>query len=124
MLDGGCHCGRVRFRASVEEPIELYECNCSICVKSGFLHLIVPQSAFTLLSGEADLSDYRFNTGIARHRFCRVCGIKSFYIPRSNPNGIDINFRCLDLPAPAFTLRSFDGQNWEANAARLRHLSL
>ena len=91
---------------------------------SGFLHLIVPASRFRLLSGEADLVDYRFNTGVARHRFCRVCGIKSFYIPRSNPDGIDVNARCLDEGSiAALVIEPFDGSNWEYNAGALSHLS-
>ena len=91
---------------------------------SGFLHLIVPASRFRLLSGESDLVDYSFNTGIARHRFCRVCGIKSFYIPRSNPDGIDVNARCLDEGTVAsLVIEPFDGSHWEDNAASLSHLS-
>ena len=91
---------------------------------SGHWHLIVPAERFRLVRGAEDITEYAFNTGVARHRFCRVCGIKSFYIPRSNPDGVDVNARCLDQGSySAITLELFDGRNWEANAASLAHLS-
>jgi len=121
---GGCHCGRVRFRVEAPAGIEALDCNCSLCSKAGFLHLIVPRERFTLLSGEESLSTYVFNTGVAQHRFCKVCGIKSFYVPRSNPDGIDVNVRCLDRETIAkLVVAPFDGRNWEASAAAIAHLS-
>lgn len=121
---GGCHCGRVRFEAIAPAEIEASECNCSICSKSGFLHLIVPKSRFKLLRGEEYLATYRFNTGVARHLFCKVCGIKSFYVPRSNPDGFSVNVRCLDSGSvKKLTVIPFDGQNWERHAGKLAHLS-
>ena len=120
---GGCHCGAVQFEVDAPEVIECQECNCSICSKSGFLHLIVPKSRFKLLTGEADLTTYRFNTQTARHLFCRICGIKSFYVPRSNPDGIDVNVRCLDPQPRKLVIEPFDGQNWEQHAHELSHLS-
>lgn len=121
---GGCHCGRVRFQAKGPAVLEVLDCNCSICVKTGFLHWIVPQSRFHLLTPESALGTYTFGTGIAQHRFCKVCGIKSFYVPRSNPDGIDINVRCLDYdPDRKLTITPFDGQNWEQNSNSLAHLS-
>jgi len=121
---GGCHCGAVRFEAEVPAAPVAYYCNCSICSKSGYLHLIVPASAFRLLSGEALLTTYSFGTGVARHRFCRVCGVKSFYVPRSNPDGFSVNLRCLDaFPPEGMAVRSFDGRNWEANVGLLATLS-
>jgi hypothetical protein len=120
---GSCHCGAVRFTVEATEPVVAQECNCSICAKAGFLHLIVPRSRFRLLAGAECLTAYTFNTGVAKHTFCRVCGIKPFYTPRSNPDGVDVNVRCLD-PVPAgIVIEPFDGQNWEANVAALRHLS-
>lgn len=99
-------------------------CNCSICRLTGFVHLIVPASRFRLLSGEDALVTYRFNTGIARHLFCRICGVKSFYVPRSNPDGVSLNLRCLMLPdTVSVTVQKFDGRNWEAHAGALQHLS-
>ena len=121
---GGCHCGRVRFEVDAPAEVEAFDCNCSICSKTGFLHLIIPKSRFVLLQGEEFLSNYTFNTGTARHLFCRICGVKSFYIPRSNPDGYTVNIRCLDPPGIAkVTVRSFDGRNWERHADLLSHLS-
>jgi hypothetical protein len=114
MLEGGCHCGSVRFRVRAGPDLAVLDCNCSMCARSGYLHLIVQQEDFELLGGEAELVEYRFNTGTARHLFCRVCGIKSFYVPRSHPEGISINARCLDPGVVrSMTVRSFDGRNWE-----------
>lgn len=121
---GGCHCGAVRFEVEAPEHIEATECNCSICARTGFLHLIVPASRFRLLQGADCLTTYTFNTGTARHLFCRICGIKSFYVPRSNPDGYSVNVRCLDTPPARLTVVPFDGRNWErAGAERLARLS-
>lgn len=94
-----------------------------MCRKSGFLHLIVPKAAFRLISGTESLQTYTFNTGVAQHLFCRQCGVKSFYIPRSNPDGVDVNVRCLDQRPEALVIEPFDGENWEAHAQSLAHLS-
>jgi hypothetical protein len=121
---GGCHCGRVRFEVLAPAEIDASECNCSICSKTGFVHLIVPKSRFKLLQGSEHLSTYTFNTGVARHLFCQACGIKSFYVPRSNPDGYSVNVRCLDSSTvKGVNLSQFDGQNWERHAAELSHLS-
>ena len=119
---GGCHCGAVRFEVECADAVEVVDCNCSICRKSGLLHLIVPRTRFRLLKGEDALATYRFNTGVAAHYFCTTCGIKPCYVPRSNPDGIDVNARCLDAPLE-LTIVPFDGRNWEANAASLAHKS-
>jgi hypothetical protein len=121
---GGCHCGDVAFEVEATAAITVQECNCSICSMTGFLHLIVPASRFRLLRGAESLTTYTFNTGTARHLFCRRCGIKSFYVPRSNPDGYSINARCLD-PATIeqLVIEPFDGRHWEESAAALRHLS-
>ena len=112
---GGCHCGAVRFTVAVDKH-EASDCNCSICKKKGFLHLIVPPERFTLLSGEDVLTTYTFNTGTAKHTFCRICGIHSFYRPRSHPDQFDVNVRCLDSDAISqFKILPFDGVNWEQN---------
>jgi hypothetical protein len=120
---GGCHCGAVQFEVEAPERIQCLECNCSICAKSGYLHLIVPNSKFKLIQGRENLTTYTFNTGVARHMFCKTCGIKSFYIPRSNPDGYDINVRCLEPKPNELVIESFDGQNWELHAERLAPLS-
>ena len=109
---GGCHCGRVKFEVQAPADIEAIECNCSICSKSGFLHLIVPKSRFVLIQGDEVLTTYTFNTGVAKHRFCKVCGVKSFYIPRSNPDGYSINVRCLESTGiSSIRTKPFDGKN-------------
>jgi hypothetical protein len=105
----------MRVTADVADTIV---CNCSICSKKGFLHLIVPRDQFQLLSGQDDLTTYRFNTGVAAHTFCRHCGIHAFYVPRSDPDKIDVNLRCLDGVDPAAVkVTPFDGQNWEQTMA-------
>ena len=112
-MQGGCHCGRVRFKVTADLDRVTY-CNCSICSKKGFLHLIVPPEQFELLSGEDNLTTYTFNTGVAKHTFCKTCGIHSFYTPRSDPDKIDVNVRCIDdVDLDALTIKTFDGQRWE-----------
>ena len=111
---GGCHCGRVRFEVLAPTRVEVSDCNCSICSKAGFLHLIVPAERFKLLSGDDLLTTYSFNTGTAKHLFCPVCGIKSFYVPRSHPDGFSVNVRCLDEGTFRIAgVRKIDGKNWE-----------
>jgi hypothetical protein len=121
---GGCHCGAVRFETLLPEAVTAQGCNCSICEMTGFVHLIVPESRFRMISGGEALTNYVFSTGVARHLFCSTCGIKSFYRPRSNPDGWSVNARCLDDPdALDIRIESFDGRNWEAHGADLAHLS-
>ena len=120
---GSCHCQAIRFEIEAPEIIEADLCNCSICSKSGFLHLILPLSKFKLLSGEEAIATYTFNTGVAKHTFCRHCGVKPFYTPRSNPDGIDINVNCLDTRPIAINITEFDGKNWEQHADTLAHKS-
>jgi len=121
---GGCHCGRVRIEVDAPAVLDVLDCNCSICRMSGFLHLIVPASRFRLLAGGDALAEYTFNTGTAKHRFCRHCGIKAFYIPRSNPDGYDINARCLD-PATIerIDITPFDDTRRAESEAAIAHLS-
>jgi hypothetical protein len=121
---GGCHCGNVRFEVEAPANIKATRCNCSICSMSGFLHLFVAHKSFRLLSGENSLSTYTFNTGVAQHTFCSNCGVKSFYVPRSHPDGLSVNVNCLD----SATIQSveetqFDGQNWEKNVAEMSPIS-
>ena len=121
---GGCHCGAIRFEIDAPARLETLACNCSRCEMLGFRHLIVPKSRFRLLAGEDALVEYRFNTGVARHLFCGTCGVQSYYIPRSNPDGVSANARCLDRATIAHEeVLTFDGQNWEAHAGALDHLS-
>ena len=121
---GGCHCGAVRFAAELPSRVEAQTCNCSMCEKLGFIHIIVPESRFRITAGEEAITTYTFNTGVAKHTFCSVCGVKAFYRPRSNPDGWSVNARCLDDPkALDIEIGAFDGRNWEAHAASLAHLS-
>jgi hypothetical protein len=117
IFPGGCHCGAVRFEVEVGAEPEVWLCNCSICAMTGYQHLIVTSSSFRLLSGADRLTSYLFNTAVAKHLFCSACGIKSFYVPRSHPDGYSVNARCLDgQPLASVVPREFDGQNWEKNA--------
>ncbi|HYQ45879.1 MAG TPA: GFA family protein [Polyangiaceae bacterium] len=110
---GGCHCGRVRFEVFAELA-RATVCNCSMCTKKGFIHLIVEPAQFRLLQGADALVSYRFNTGVAEHKFCAQCGIHPFYTPRSDPDKVDVNVRCLDDVDPSqIELSLFDGRNWE-----------
>jgi len=112
---GGCHCGRVRFEVIAPKRLKVSECNCSICGKAGYLHLVVPADRFKLLSGNDTLRTYSFNTHTAKHLFCSVCGIKSFYVPRSHPDGISVNARCIDSETiEELTVTSLNGREWEA----------
>ena len=122
--EGGCHCGAVRFAAELADEVEAQTCTCSICAMTGFTHVIVAAGRFRLLQGADELTTYTFNTGVAQHLFCSVCGVKSFYRPRSNPDGWSLNARCLDeATRPALKLSEFDGRNWEAHAGELAHFS-
>jgi hypothetical protein len=111
--DGGCHCGRVRFRVRADLATTTV-CNCSMCTKKGFIHVIVPLEDFEILSARDELTTYRFNTGVAKHTFCRTCGIHPFYVPRSDPDKVDVNARCLDgVDVAQLDPKHFDGKNWE-----------
>lgn len=111
-------------RRQAPPSITVQACNCSICAKTGFLHLIVPGDRFRLIQGSGALTTYTFNTGVAKHTFCRHCGVKPFYVPRSNPDGFSVNMRCLDQSTfTAVNVEPFDGQNWEDHADDLKHLS-
>jgi hypothetical protein len=119
-IEGGCHCKAVRFEAQVPARVEVLDCNCSICMKTGFRHLIVPHPDFRLLSGGEALVSYRFGTGTAEHLFCRTCGVKSFYQPRSHPDAWSVNLNAIDdFAGLEISFRTFDGRNWEQSAASL-----
>ncbi len=120
VVEGGCHCGAVRYRVTLRER-EAVRCNCSICTKKGFLHLIVPESDFELLRGAAALTTYTFGTHTAKHHFCKHCGIHSYYRPRSHPDRIDVNVHCLeDVDPSGFVIVEFDGRHWARNVDELR----
>ena len=118
---GGCHCEQVRFEVDAPDKLTAVECNCSICQSAGYLHLIVDAQRFRLLQGQDNLTKYQFNTRTAIHYFCRACGIKSFYIPRSHPNGYSVNVRCLDnINIDSVSVKPFDGSNWERSIDTLK----
>ena len=111
---GGCHCGRVRFEVIAPPKLRVSECNCSMCSKAGYLHLIVSADRFKLVSGSEVLTTYSFNTQTAKHLFCSVCGIKSFYVPRSHPDGFSVNARCLDAgTVEELSITQVNGREWE-----------
>jgi hypothetical protein len=112
--EGGCHCGRVRFRAQVDFEL-LSQCNCSVCTKKGILHLPAAPEDFELLRGKSALTVYTFGTDVAQHTFCSHCGMHAFYVPRSQPDRITVNARCLDdVDGPSLKpTRFFDGRHWE-----------
>jgi hypothetical protein len=111
---GGCHCGRIRFE--VEGSLEsVTACNCSICAKTGFRHWTVEPRQLRLRSKAGDWVTYRFLTGKAENRFCPTCGVSPFRVPRSDPDKITVNARCLDdVDADALPLTPFDGRHWES----------
>lgn len=116
ICSGGCHCGRVRFEIAIPRNIVVHSCNCSICRMTGYLHLFVSKDRFRLQDGAQDLVDYQFHTGTAHHLFCRICGIKSYYIPRSHPDAYSVNLNCIELPEGMdVTIEDFDGNNWSKN---------
>lgn len=121
MHRGGCHCGRVRFEVDAPAAIEVLECNCSICARlGGYLHLIVERERFRLLSGADAITTYTFNTGVAKHTFCSVCGIKSFYTPRSHPDSVSVSARCLDPgTVEEMHVEHFEGADWEEHIGEI-----
>ena len=117
---GGCHCHAVRFEVLLPDEVEICECNCSICRMTGYQHIIVPKERFRLLRGDTQITTYMFNTATARHKFCTICGIKSFYIPRSHPDGFSVNARCLDEGVVRIVnVVQFDGRHWEDHISEI-----
>lgn len=112
---GGCHCGAVRFEMDAPAHLVAWDCNCSICAVKRNVHVVVPAARFRLLTPPGAMTEYRFNTGVARHLFCATCGVQAYYHPRSNPDGVAVTVACLDPGTVAsVTTRPFDGQRWEA----------
>ena len=119
-IEGGCHCKAVRFVAEVPQAVDALDCNCSICAKTGFRHLMVPHGDFALVRGADALTSYRFGTGAAEHLFCATCGVKSFYQPRSHPDSWSVNVNALDdVSGLEMTVSQFDGRNWEQARGKL-----
>ena len=110
---GRCHCGAVAFEADGEIQ-RVTACNCSICQRAGYLHWYVRPEHFRLLTAPDAFATYRFGTGTARHHFCRTCGVSAFRRPRSDPELMDVNVRCLeDVDPESFPVDRFDGRHWE-----------
>jgi hypothetical protein len=104
--------------------LQALDCNCSICKKKGFLHIIVTRADFSVVAGGECLQTYTFNTGVAQHYFCRHCGVHPFYVPRSHPNGFSVNLRCLAPEVMAcFQIEPFDGQAWERSVKTIQGLT-
>src|SRR4051794_40496510 len=119
IVRGGCHCGGVRFEAQLPEPpVPALDCNCSVCAKTGFLHVMVPHEDFELVTGREVLASYRFGPGVAEPLFCTICGVKSFYQPRSHADCWSLNAYCFDEPVE-LAVEDFDGRNWEQAKAQL-----
>lgn len=117
---GGCHCGRIAFEVR-GRPDMVIECNCSICTKKGYLHWIVPRERFHLTTPASNFATYSFHTGVARHHFCPNCGVAPFYIPRSDPDKIDVNVRCVDgVDVAQLPVYHFNGRDWEAAVVSYR----
>ena len=118
--NGGCHCGAVTYEAFASYNLKALRCNCSICKASGFIHVIVDKNDFKLLTGAEDITVYSFNSHQAKHTFCKHCGVKSFYYPRSHPEGISLNLNTLNVEkAKNIHYNDFNGQNWEENIQSL-----
>ncbi|CAL5227560.1 g10552 [Coccomyxa viridis] len=117
---GGCHCGAVRFEAKGSAVVNVYECNCSVCTMKQNDHFMVSDADFTLLQGEDKLTLYQFGTKQAKHLFCSICGVHSFYKPRSHPDCYAVTVHCVDEGSIADTIvERCDGRNWEQwNAKR------
>ena len=116
---GGCHCRRVQWEVQAPKSVAAWKCNCSNCSMRGNTHFIVHRLRFKLLAGESNITTYTFGTNTAKHTFCNVCGITSFYTPRSNPDGIAVTLACVDPGTLSHVeIRSFDGRNWEDSYAQ------
>ena len=111
---GSCHCGKVEFEVEAPENITCWSCNCSICNKKQNKPLIVPKNKFRLLEGADFITTYSFLTHTAKHTFCKICGVQSFYTPRSNPDGVGIMPYCIDGDTlKEVKIINFDGIHWE-----------
>ena len=121
-LTGGCHCGAVRFRAKKPTSKVALNCTCSICsLSGGFGHIFIKHADFILETDWDQLTSYRFNSGQANHLFCKTCGVKSFYQPRSHPDAWSVSAYALDAgQIDDFAFEVFDGANWEKNVASIQ----
>ena len=112
---GGCHCKKVLFHFISPTIVKIIECNCSICKPNRYLHLIIPHDDFKLISDKKNIYNYQFGTKKAKHFFCKFCGIKSFYQPRSHKKAYSINYNAIVNPPRISQIIKFDGNNFEKN---------
>ncbi|MCL7029821.1 hypothetical protein MKW94_028325, partial [Papaver nudicaule] len=112
---GGCHCKNVRWEVDAPSSVAVWKCNCTDCSMRGNTHFIVPSTQFKLIGDcEKFITTYTFGTHTAKHTFCKVCGITSFYTPRSNPDGIAVTVNCVDPGTLTHVeIKQFDGRNWD-----------
>ena len=120
---GSCHCKQIQFEVIGKNNIQVLDCSCSICSILNYKHYVVDKSQFKLLKGKKYLSTYTFNTKVAKHMFCKICGIKSFYIPRSHPDSISINLNCINSKTiNKVKIIKFDGKHWKKNINKIKSL--
>ncbi|XP_058223085.1 uncharacterized protein LOC131332804 [Rhododendron vialii] len=102
-------------RKTRSKSVVAWQCNYSDCLMRGNTHFIVPSERFELLRDSKQfIMTYTYGTHTAKHTFCKVCGITSFYTRRSNPDGVAVTFRCVDLGTLTHVeIKQFDGQNWD-----------
>ena len=118
---GSCHCKQIKFEVLGEKNIKVLDCSCSICSILNYKHYIVDKAQFKLLKGKKYLSTYTFNTNVAKHLFCKNCGIKSFYIPRSHPDSISVNLNCIHSKTiNKVKIIKFDGKHWNKNINKIK----
>jgi hypothetical protein len=116
---GGCHCGAIRFSFHSKESAQIWKCNCSICDMIDYDHLFIKHDLFKLTSGKELIEKYVFETKSAKHYFCKLCGIKSFYQPRSHPDAYSIHLKCVDDPPEINEIIYFDGKNFEDSIKKI-----
>ena len=96
MLKLKCHCGAVKANINIEKLEKIIRCNCSICKRKGTIMSIVKNDEFKIIQGEDKLKIYKFNTKVAKHFFCSICGIYTHHHPRINPKLTGFNLGCID----------------------------
>ncbi len=111
---GGCQCGKVRYEVQMDIG-EVLACNCSRCARLGSLLAFAPATQFKLLSGDADLTKFEFNTNMIQHLFCSICGVQSFAIgthPKTGAKMAAVNVRCVDgIDVEALKVKRVDGKS-------------
>ena len=118
---GQCHCAEVQFKFTAATVVDVTHCNCSLCAMTGYEHVFVPETDLEFIQGQENLALYTFGTHTAQHYFCKTCGIKPLYRPRSHPEAWSVNLRCVvGGTLNVGKIIDFDGQNWEENIEELK----